>query len=183
MYKDDDKFQSCSRSEKKEIVKKSWSKLTTEKKRKYESKAIEDQKRFEKESRAQKKRKVSVSDQSQSESEEESEDEQPKRSAKKSPDASYTQSGKKIKKPMSKYNAFCKIITPQLKEENPDLSFGELATKIAKEYKNITDDQLTEVNRIIKEDQKRYDRDMRDAPKTAPPVSKSQKSVEKKVEE
>jgi len=36
MYKDDDKFQSCSRQEKKEIVKKSWSKLTKEKKQKYE---------------------------------------------------------------------------------------------------------------------------------------------------
>jgi hypothetical protein len=69
---------------------------------------------------------------------------------------------KKIKKVISKYNAFNRLKSPELKKENPELTFGELASKLAAEYKNLTEKEEAEIEKMVQDDKKRYDREIKE---------------------
>lgn len=78
---------------------------------------------------------------------------------------------------MTKYNAFHRLIYPQVKEDNPDAAFGELTSKVAEAYKEISDEQESQVNKMVKEDKKRYEKQLKEAQTS--PVADNSKSKSK----
>lgn len=60
------------------------------------------------------------------------------------------------KKPMSAYLLFSTKMRASIKEEFPDMNFGDLARKIAERYKALPADEMEKLTEKAKEDKAKY---------------------------
>lgn len=65
------------------------------------------------------------------------------------------------KKVKNAYALFCQEIRPKVKKQNPDASFGDMATLVAQEWKKLSDEEKKKYEELSKEDQQRYEREMK----------------------
>mmetsp|Transcript_16566 Transcript_16566/g.45519 ORF Transcript_16566/g.45519 Transcript_16566/m.45519 type:complete len:199 (+) Transcript_16566:107-703(+) len=80
----------------------------------------------------------------------------PKRRAKKWKDPT------KPKRAMSAFFLFSQANRPRVKEENPDISFGEVARMLAQEYKQLSEEDMKEWKAKAEEEKERYKSEMED---------------------
>lgn len=86
-----------------------------------------------------------------------SEEEEPtKRRSKKKKDP------KKPKRNMSAFFLYSNANRSRVKEENPDITFGEVAKLLSKEFKNISAEERAKYDKLALEDKERYKREMED---------------------
>lgn len=64
------------------------------------------------------------------------------------------------KRACSAYLFYASAIRPAVKEEFPDLSFGETQKKIAEKYKELTEDEKSKYEDMAATDRQRYEREM-----------------------
>jgi hypothetical protein len=65
------------------------------------------------------------------------------------------------KRNMSAYFLYSNNIRPQVKIDNPEASFGEVAKIISRQYKQLTEKELSVFKKKAEEDKERYQRAMR----------------------
>ena len=75
-----------------------------------------------------------------------------KKKAKKDPNAP--------KRNMSAYFLYSMFARPQVKEDNPDASFGDIARIISQQFKDLSDKEKKKWERKAAEDKERYQREM-----------------------
>jgi len=75
-----------------------------------------------------------------------------KKKVKKDPDAP--------KRPMTAYFMYMNEQRPLIKQENPDIKFGEIAQVISKKFKALTEDQQEKYNKLASKDKERYKKEM-----------------------
>ncbi len=88
------------------------------------------------------------------------------------------------KKPMTAFMLFSNEMRSKLKEENPDLSFGDLAKLVGQKYKELSSDQMAIYEVKVKKDKERYNNEMAnyDAPSDGDDdVEKRSKGKKKKA--
>lgn len=86
-----------------------------------------------------------------------SEEEEPtKRRSKKKKDP------KKPKRNMSAFFLYSNANRSRVKEENPNIAFGEVAKMLSKEFKNISAEERAKYDKLALEDKERYKREMED---------------------
>ena len=66
----------------------------------------------------------------------------------------------KPKRALSAFMIFSNANRARVKEENPDAKFGEMAKLLSVEYKNLSKDELAELDKKVEKEKKRYEREM-----------------------
>uniref|UniRef100_A0A7S0TAB4 FACT complex subunit SSRP1 n=1 Tax=Pseudo-nitzschia delicatissima TaxID=44447 RepID=A0A7S0TAB4_9STRA len=91
----------------------------------------------------------------------------PKKKKRKKKEAGSPTSKKKAKKDPNKpkraqsaFMIFSNANRARVKEENPDAKFGEMAKLLSAEYKNLSKDELAELDKKVEKEKKRYEREM-----------------------
>jgi len=86
---------------------------------------------------------------------------------------------------LTAYIIFSNAKRDQVKKENPDIKFGEVAKKISEMWKNISASDKAKFDKAAQEDKKRYEREMADynarggAGASAPKKAKKAKAAPK----
>lgn len=120
--------------------------LTDEEKAKYEEMAAADKARYEEEMETYEK-----PEDSGDEDESVASGKKKKKKAKKDPNAP--------KNALTAFMFFNKDMRHKLKEDNPDLSFGDLGRLVGEKFKALTDDEKAKYNKMSEDDKERYARE------------------------
>lgn len=127
------------------LVSKEFKKLSPEDKKKYEDMADEDKERYRKEMKDY----VPPSDSSEDDSDDNNKKKNKKKvKPKKDPNAP--------KKAMTSFMLYSTAIRPDVKEENPDLGFGEIAKLIGKKFRELSEEEKKQWNQKAEQDKFRY---------------------------
>jgi structure-specific recognition protein 1 len=129
------------------LVGQRYKEISEEEKKKYESKANADKMRYEAEMK-----KYSPPDVDSGSEEASSSKKKGAKKAKKDPNAP--------KKGLSAFMFFSKEMRPKLKEENPNLSFGELGKLLGQVYRDLSPDELAKYEEMANSDKKRFNREI-----------------------
>lgn len=64
-----------------------------------------------------------------------------------------------IKRPTSSYMFFTKMNRQKIIDENPGIKFGNIAKKLSKLWKGMTDEEKEPYNKLAREDKERYNKE------------------------
>ena len=64
------------------------------------------------------------------------------------------------KKPLSSYMLFSNHIRSSIKDDNPDIKFGDMAKAVAEKYKKLNDKERAKWNEKADTEKKRYEQEM-----------------------
>jgi len=67
------------------------------------------------------------------------------------------------KKPLASYMFFSKDVRPQVKEDNPEMKFGDIAREVSRRWKEISDDDKTQFEDLAAKDRVRYEEECKEA--------------------
>lgn len=87
-----------------------------------------------------------------------------------------------IKKAGSAYTFYMKDRQAKIKEENPELSFGQISTKVGIEWKAMSDEEKKPYTKLAEEDKKRFDREKAESPELFEKGGSNKKQKKKKNE-
>jgi len=82
------------------------------------------------------------------------------------------------KRPETAYLLFSREVREEIKKKNPDATFGELAKKIAKKWRNTPDSEKKEYQATYEENKKKYEKALKAYNKKKEQESSSSSSSE-----
>lgn len=128
------------------LVGQKYKEISSDEKKKYESKANADKSRYDAEMK-----KYSPPDADSDDDVSSTKKKGTKKQSKKDPNAP--------KKGLSAFMFFSKIMRPKLKQENPDMSFGDLGKLIGQKYRELSPEELSKYEAMANNDKKRFERE------------------------
>ncbi len=80
--------------------------------------------------------------------------------AKKKPKKGKKKDPKAPKKPLTLFMCFSNEVRPEIREQYPDLSFGDVAKMVGKKYQELTTEEKVKYEKLAEKDKERYEKEM-----------------------